>query len=655
GTQANQNKNADESLKYAIGMANGDGLNTITRLFNSFNAHGLSNMGFYLARSEVAPVRVHESMFEVALINETDHLAKAMRLAFCLAGRRALGLEAWHTAFPGHAAALLSPDAGTREKSLRYWKGVADDWKQILETKFPTAMPLIKRNFCNTPIFHDFIEQLTSTNFQALTTSLDQNLRVGFSITQTLVVENFFKAARTAESRCQDNKQLSWLRRWITPIQRKIDTSTFQYTSVDFRAQVLQGSQLAAKSLPRSFFVPKKSNLSVDYNAMVSEKKTAPFTTWNAQSQKFQIPDLALLRRCAVKNCWGDLHLFWMSQWCLPMTVFKDTVADEWVISLSTHAQSAVLAVPVQQMVFNGVTYFTLPYKLTTDNLKWVIVLDLDSLGYEVEWVGPLYREKHKLPDNFPLMCGKADGDPKSLCEILALNCFGNLKITWLRKFASHFKLETPRTASLWDTLLDLMKFVLPTATDDDLLAIMSKRLPPDTDSAINWDACAVDDVIETGDLDEVNKASEKEKKHKDATATYQVAFKTLRAAVLQKRATAAAQEKKAEPKASKRARVTAASASASSSSRADRKPMPPLAVEHLTLEHAREWLPDQNFTLYKDFPNGRWLLTEGRYFRVSRSFLKHGEVGAFATCAKKAYEHRKLPVPASIGSLATE
>ncbi len=58
----------------------------------------------------------------------------------------------------------------------------------------------------------------------------------------------------------------------------------------------------------------------------------------------------------------------------------------------------------------------------------------------------------------------------------------------------------------------------------------------------------------------------------------------------------------------------------------------------------AEKWLPT-NYKLSKDIPNGRWLV-KGLYFTVSRSFLKYGEVRAFAVCCWESWKFQDSTKP---------
>ena len=108
---------------------------------------------------------------------------------------------------------------------------------------------MMARSFMNTAIVNIFMLQLRAAKFKSVPKSVEDNLQTGFSLTETLVIENSIKAIRTAESRNQDNRQVALVRRWITPIARKIPDNVFKYKQLDFKKVVLRSPALKRKRL----------------------------------------------------------------------------------------------------------------------------------------------------------------------------------------------------------------------------------------------------------------------------------------------------------------------------------------------------------------------------------------------------------------------
>lgn len=291
-----EGKGADGSLKWNIAQACGAGFVVITKLINSLCLDGLAKLGFSMDPSEVGAATADSSQLELAMLEEKRWLHTVLKLLFALVGRRALAMQAVVMAFPGHAAKLLSDNPVVRCEALAYWREFGRDWKEICECKLPAAVALTRRSFANTAAFHDFQEQLSSRQYEGITDSLEHNLRTGFCLTQTVIIENFIKTVRSVESRCQDNKQISRMRQWIVPIQRKVQ-NTFKYEGVDFRRMVLKGSMLK-KRLPKRWFVPTKKETSINFRPIAGPSPKTTWTTFQAQSQKAQYADFYLLKYC---------------------------------------------------------------------------------------------------------------------------------------------------------------------------------------------------------------------------------------------------------------------------------------------------------------------------------------------------------------------
>lgn len=178
-----------------------------------------------------------------------EWLPTAVCLCFHLAGRRCLGMLAVLEAFPGHAI--------SKQTNL-------------------SVVALARRSYANTPVCHDFADQLRSTNYTKVTASLN-NLEVGFSCSETLVVENMFKSLRTAEVRAQDHKHMSLIRRWLTPIQRKMATAVFKYKTIAWRNQVISTRLKTSRAMPKRWFHPRRVQTSASFRSVSSSSSTAPF------------------------------------------------------------------------------------------------------------------------------------------------------------------------------------------------------------------------------------------------------------------------------------------------------------------------------------------------------------------------------------------
>lgn len=703
GKQAKQNKGEFNSLKYNADLACGGGMEVVTQLlFTCFGSQGLASMGFKLSLSEVGSSRTSPGDIEHALLEESEWLRLAVSLAFSLAGRRALSLQACWSAFLGKAAQLLSDDPEQVQEGLAYWRDFAEDWKKIIKKTGKNVRSLVQRSFASTPIFNDFMEQLSSTSFTALTNSLKHNLLVGFSISQTLAVENYVKAIRTVETRSQENKQVRLMRRWMAPLQRKVAASVFKYKNVDYTKQVLKGHFLKKKSLPKRWFHASKKKASLQFSPICGTSPKVPWPTFNAQSQKMQYADVQLLRSSLEKYNFSNIHLHWLCLACPPMTVFRPIGTEQWWLSLSCLGVTAVLACPARVIEHKQEKLVALVEGMTHKDLKFIPILDLDAVeAQEVQWRGPLYMERQQMPAEVPLVCAQVlSPDPLPLCELAAKKAFFNLGPVWLNRLCTHYRVDVPSGAGLVELLDTLIHYLFPSLSDEAYLEILSNRVRVDSEVAFKWGDVELGDIIEAGDEEEVSKEGEREKLLCKRNEGIEKEFHKLR-----KQCVAKKQAQEASGQKRKRGAPAPSAASASASSKAPaRMAMPPLANAQLPKDEAVLWLPDEEVKVHKDGPNGGWrvlakcpqtvshvefpwhvvlrcwialrcpslllilcclcwgvlvglqtrFLALGplvaslwRYFDISRSFIKYGgDVASFAIIAKAAWEFRCKPCP---------
>lgn len=590
-------------------MAGGAGWDVVREMLRlPFSESALQSMGFHLSSSEIGSSRLDEEDKQFAIDFEAEWLEALFRLVFAMAGRRAMSLQAYEFAFPWRAAQLLHTDRTVVRTCLDYWKGVASDWSELCKSDNPAVKTMMQRNFMNSACAHDFLEHLSAKNWDSLSPSLEANLRTGFSISETLVIENCIKASRASVKREQENHRMCIMRRWITPLARKIPDGVFKYKVANFKKVLGSEVRLKKKSLPRRWFKAPRRKTSLPIDGILGKSARAPFVTWNAQSQKMQFADLLVLRAALHNRTLDRLHLSWLSLLAPPLTLFKEAGSGDsaWYISLANMGVSGVLAIPCHHSVIAGRSLFSLRTEFDHSEAKWFSITELDDfVGHRLVFRGPVFKSFTKMHTSMPLVYFEPlDQEPMSLGALAAHYCFYSLGPVILGRLIAHYKVVVAVGATLFDQLNALVKYFLPDVTQETLLSILSRRVPPNTEETA-LDGFDFTSVLEQEDVDEFSKSEGQVKKENDLKAPFAKAFLKLHQEFVAKTSAGC------EP-AKKKARGKAKTGAASSSWPGGRKMMQPLKDESLSKEAALQWLPE-GMRLSKDSPNGRWLAVDKR------------------------------------------
>ena len=493
---------------------------------------------------------------------------------------------------------------------LEHHKQWGEDWPKICKVKLPAAKALIRRSFMNTPTYHDLQEELASTSWTSVPDNLRDNLETGFQVSHTLVVENMIKQIRCVETRQQDSKRVSRMRRWVVPMAKKVLTKKFGYPMVDFNKVVVKGPLLKKRSLPKRFFNPSQKPTSLCVKGIVGPSKTPKWSTYNAPSMKMQYSDMAVLKYCLDTDCFNRLHLHWLSLAAPPQTLlrFPSDGVYQWYFSLSNLGVTSVLLMPATLHEVSGQVFLAPPANLTHKDICFKPIFDLDEVkSCSVKRVGPLWKEQNRIPADLPAVLALRVGVETSLKEVAARACFWTLGQTWLSRLASHYKVEVVGSKSTWDLLRALLRHILPDLSEEEYLAILSQRIPPDDDRQKALDGFDLDDVIEAGDVEEVAKAEEKEELQAAVIAPFKQEFQKFHQEVQAKK------KKEAAPKEPLPKKAKVAKKGGGGVSPPPHNPMAPLLNALLPVDKAKAFLPGcKPFKLWKDESNGRWLGKEG-------------------------------------------
>lgn len=272
----------------------------------------------------------------------------------------------------------------------------------------------------------------------------------------------------------------------------------------------------------------------------------------------------------------------WLGLVCTPMTIFKipGDFGDKWLISISNLGYSAVLAMPVKCFDYGARQFFALDREVSHHDLVFVPIFDLDAtLSYEVEWKGPLSKATEKLLVHFDCVLAKAVGRPLTLGQYAAKAAFGTCGTAFLDRLIKHYKLDSPRSPSLWQQLRILIEHFLPGLDNEAHLEILFQRCPPDNDANIDWSSVNVAECVEEGDLEEVTDDQEKLQADQKKHESFQKEFDKLHDVVVATKASAASSS--GGTKAKKQKTTPGAGGR-------QRRPMEPLSHSVLSLQDAR-------------------------------------------------------------------
>lgn len=359
GMQAKENKGEVAALEYSLTMARGGGMKVLLDVVKRLtDGPSLIYMGFKLSMAEIgsASVMTPEQQF-FHLREEREWLELAVGLAFSLVGARAVSMHADCGAFPGKAVLLLSDSAVEVKEQLSFWKDFKKDWLEITSRPEPGVARMAARSWANIPVFHNFMENLSFHRFRTIPDHIKKNLLTCNSIRATLVLENMIKTVRAVEKRCQENKRIGLLRRWLTPVQRNVGKNVFRYSSIDYKRTVLKGGHLKRK-IPHNFFQPprRKDRTSLDFSGIVGTNRVPKWVTFSAETQKAQYADMAVLRQCCRTGEWGKVPQAWLCHAVPTGTLFRRKDGRGlWYFSLTLQGQTAVLAWPAKETFNNGI------------------------------------------------------------------------------------------------------------------------------------------------------------------------------------------------------------------------------------------------------------------------------------------------------------
>lgn len=128
---------------------------------------------------------------------------------------------------------------------------------------------------------------------------------------------------------------------------------------------------------------------------------------------------------------------------------------------------------------------------------------------------------------------------PVTLGVNAAQHGFFKLGIVWLRQLARHYKIDISAKASLCDVLTAAIKKFLPQISDEDLLAILAKRVNLTggaADEDVSWADEAIHEVCEAGDEEVLAKHNAAEQNETKDTASLKKEVLALKTKVFSKR-----------------------------------------------------------------------------------------------------------------------
>ena len=218
-----------------------------------------------------------------------------------------------------------------------------------------------------------------------------------------------------------------------------------------------------------------------------------------------------------------------------------------------------------------------------------------------------------------------ATSPPIPLLKKAAKEAFYKLGITFLMALAKYFFVPLPPRPTLWVVLLALVKHFAEPADDEELLAIMSKRLVlPTMGCDVEVSEKDAQEAIEPGDLNQFDDINTQEKKRKAETDVYKEDFAQLFKKVRPK----AAAKKKADPPA------------------ALFKKKKPLPDDTMDATAAAGFVPP-GCSIGKDEVRCRWYTRDDSIgANCERTWKRWGDAGAFALVVQNAWDAIATPNP---------
>ena len=154
--------------------------------------------------------------------------------------------------------------------------------------------------------------------------------------------------------------------------------------------------------------------------------------------------------------------------------------------------------------------------KVSVQDVEFGLVVNHEEwFALPYQWIAPAQRSLKERSRRDGILA-RSTGDECSLLEASARNAFGSIPVSGLKKIASLVGVAAASN-STFDVLYALIKFVIPAASEDEVLTIMSRRCkkedPPDD---ILHNETLVKECFDKSDAEETEKHTKPKVKTED-------------------------------------------------------------------------------------------------------------------------------------------
>jgi len=350
-------------------------------------------------------------------------------------------------------------------------------------------------------------------------------------------------------------------------------------------------------------------------------RSTALVPKWfspSADSVNVSFAEIKVLLEAKRTGKWAEVAKGSLLSMCAnaPCLALRGPSSPTWYIALTDVCLDAALGWPCEA-VYKGESLLSLRPKADGE-CTWLLVYSREWKACTFEWASPLHQVIVKaIPavqmERDPSALCLVVSQPKDLLEEGATQAFWQLKktqVTWICKF---IEMQVQQDWSLFQTLEALIARLLPRATPDQVLDILSKRMV----SPAIWDDVMTleeaDDLVDEKDKVQLQDMVKATLLQKEEVKEFRKSWVAKRSAVAAGGGASSSKSKKKKPP----------PAWLSTGTRTKITPME-YPTNGITKEVAMSMCPSP-VSLYEDTQNARWQV----YFRGvgsrSRSWFLHG------------------------------
>lgn len=626
--------NRDEHRRLAFYEENA-GLGGLRPLYETLGAlcspKNLSFLGLVGSESGMPLSSLKNGSAEGIACDEGDFLAECMKLTFNVVGQRLRSLL-WHIeGLPGVLPLLASESPHKVEGCLRYLRGLHEvvGAAQAQASEHAIVAKQVQQSFVSFPIPSFCLELLNGVGFGSVHGELVEAVRALFSVGQTVICEQANRVARNAETREQDNMRLAALRLWMLSYRQRVLSQVNCYQEVSHEGHTFQSAAMSpTNKVSKTRFDPAAHSVALPLRSLGSATKTPDFETTSPQNAARSFAHIAFWRYCMARGegAWGQAG-------AAGMLVRRRSSSECYFVVAVVSAVAALAWKADRAEVGGQEVYF--PTKRENEwPYEWLIVADpKEFMGFEVFWAGRAWQLVRTSSSSssgskavqLPASAGPVAvprGVAMELSAVSATSGFRNMSLHALKEFAALSSIDIPTSSDLFDVLLLLMKRFLPGRSDFEYEEMISTRNLDRGDIVCPdfFDSAEVRGAFGEQDQKFVDGwLKERRSEVSNGFAQKVAAFRSsaLAKAKAPSKPPSAAAKKAAKAKVSEGTRLYPRAVKAAS----------------ITEAEAMAFLP-QGASVFRSRLDNRWRMSMGPH-RISRCWTLHGELKAFAICAR--------------------